>query len=102
MAEEKMPFIEHLSELRKRIIISLIALLIFFSVFFYYSEYLFDVLIMPLKYKLVFHANYPFLNFIPAKAIIHSLIFLRPAEAFWRSEERRVGKECRSRWSPYH
>src|SRR5258707_901352 len=21
---------------------------------------------------------------------------------FWRSEERRVGKECRSRWSPYH
>ena len=25
------------------------------------------------------------------------------AEQFnWRSEERRVGKECRSRWSPYH
>src|SRR5690554_1349306 len=22
--------------------------------------------------------------------------------AFCRSEERRVGKECRSRWSPYH
>src|SRR5471032_3461522 len=22
--------------------------------------------------------------------------------AAWRSEERRVGKECRSRWSPYH
>src|SRR3712207_9429693 len=22
--------------------------------------------------------------------------------AFGRSEERRVGKECRSRWSPYH
>src|SRR2546426_10163615 len=22
--------------------------------------------------------------------------------ARWRSEERRVGKECRSRWSPYH
>ena len=21
---------------------------------------------------------------------------------FHRSEERRVGKECRSRWSPYH
>src|SRR3989454_2157843 len=26
-------------------------------------------------------------------------LFLRPAN---RSEERRVGKECRSRWSPYH
>ena len=23
-------------------------------------------------------------------------------EGFMRSEERRVGKECRSRWSPYH
>src|SRR2546425_11744718 len=23
-------------------------------------------------------------------------------EPFRRSEERRVGKECRSRWSPYH
>src|SRR5256885_11771057 len=22
--------------------------------------------------------------------------------SWWRSEERRVGKECRSRWSPYH
>ena len=22
--------------------------------------------------------------------------------AYLRSEERRVGKECRSRWSPYH
>src|SRR5687768_18209742 len=28
-----------------------------------------------------------------------SLSRLRPPE---RSEERRVGKECRSRWSPYH
>src|SRR5256885_16959038 len=24
------------------------------------------------------------------------------ARGQWRSEERRVGKECRSRWSPYH
>ena len=23
-------------------------------------------------------------------------------DALARSEERRVGKECRSRWSPYH
>src|SRR5256886_10882448 len=26
----------------------------------------------------------------------------RPRDAAARSEERRVGKECRSRWSPYH
>ena len=28
--------------------------------------------------------------------------FFDNAEALGRSEERRVGKECRSRWSPYH
>src|ERR1043165_6904260 len=28
--------------------------------------------------------------------------FLSIVRALWRSEERRVGKECRSRWSPYH
>src|SRR3712207_8293594 len=28
--------------------------------------------------------------------------FCRNVEGAQRSEERRVGKECRSRWSPYH
>ena len=32
------------------------------------------------------------------KSLIHSDLFRIAA----RSEERRVGKECRSRWSPYH
>ena len=27
---------------------------------------------------------------------------LTPDDITFRSEERRVGKECRSRWSPYH
>jgi len=27
---------------------------------------------------------------------------MNPTVAVFRSEERRVGKECRSRWSPYH
>ena len=27
---------------------------------------------------------------------------LKPVHRRIRSEERRVGKECRSRWSPYH
>src|SRR5258708_33526950 len=30
------------------------------------------------------------------------LYTLRAADHGRRSEERRVGKECRSRWSPYH
>ena len=29
-------------------------------------------------------------------------LILERAEKAARSEERRVGKECRSRWSPYH
>src|SRR5256885_7403163 len=29
-------------------------------------------------------------------------LFLKRREDLRRSEERRVGKECRSRWSPYH
>ena len=28
--------------------------------------------------------------------------FAKKKEILCRSEERRVGKECRSRWSPYH
>src|SRR5260221_4822037 len=30
------------------------------------------------------------------------LLFATGFVLVWRSEERRVGKECRSRWSPYH
>src|SRR3989454_11022872 len=33
---------------------------------------------------------------------IRTQIELAIAESDLRSEERRVGKECRSRWSPYH
>ena len=29
-------------------------------------------------------------------------IIIKSEEINFRSEERRVGKECRSRWSPYH
>ena len=29
-------------------------------------------------------------------------LYTKGLEVWRRSEERRVGKECRSRWSPYH
>ena len=29
-------------------------------------------------------------------------VIMEVAKEYPRSEERRVGKECRSRWSPYH
>ena len=34
--------------------------------------------------------------------VIMSLVVILPSALANRSEERRVGKECRSRWSPYH
>ena len=34
--------------------------------------------------------------------ILLGLIILPSGLLGFRSEERRVGKECRSRWSPYH
>ena len=44
----------------------------------------------------VFHAN--------LELVKHGLVIFTwgNVSAIDRSEERRVGKECRSRWSPYH
>jgi len=39
-------------------------------------------------------------EFHQACAIVNSIG--QSSNSFHRSEERRVGKECRSRWSPYH
>src|SRR2546430_11778032 len=42
-------------------------------------------------------------DFRTAAAVALTLKYLAPKDAHEaRSEERRVGKECRSRWSPYH
>ena len=38
---------------------------------------------------------------VPMTYALDTPTFSRLAQP-WRSEERRVGKECRSRWSPYH
>ena len=47
---------------------------------------------------------------VPDKTSISALLTMPKPLTVWitincgkfRSEERRVGKECRSRWSPYH
>ena len=48
-------------------------------------------------------------DFGPESWLLHSITLVQDKEIFekfdftsMRSEERRVGKECRSRWSPYH
>src|SRR5256885_2445599 len=42
----------------------------------------------------------------PVPQVVRAIFLLAlhnwPHDAVMRSEERRVGKECRSRWSPYH
>ena len=39
---------------------------------------------------------------VPSKTLIKAAKVYHYAKNMKRSEERRVGKECRSRWSPYH
>ena len=49
--------------------------------------------------------GYPELMWIPMPSTIRIVVMtvtLIPLAELDRSEERRVGKECRSRWSPYH
>ena len=41
-------------------------------------------------------------HFVSISAVTAKLEDVRKIMAEARSEERRVGKECRSRWSPYH
>ena len=55
--------------------------------------------ILPLREKLFLYARRLLDNPEDAEDIMQE-VFLK----LWymRSEERRVGKECRSRWSPYH
>src|SRR3712207_9030700 len=36
------------------------------------------------------------------EVVVHVLVLIVHRNLGVRSEERRVGKECRSRWSPYH
>lgn len=83
MEERKMSLIEHLSELRKRIIVCLIALLLAFIFAFSYSEYIFRLLLFPLNYSAQFSLNEG-LIFVPDQKLQNTkLVFLGPAEAFW-------------------
>ena len=52
------------------------------------------------------HSNLPFYRWFPG-GMLNTCFnavdrHVRDGRAGQRSEERRVGKECRSRWSPYH
>ncbi len=83
MEDQKMSLIEHLSELRKRIIVCLVALLIAFLLTFSFSEYIFKILLFPLNYTPQFSLKEG-LVFVPDQKLQNTkLVFLGPAEAFW-------------------
>jgi sec-independent protein translocase protein TatC len=83
MEEQKMSLIEHLSELRKRIVVCLVALLIAFVIAFNFSDYIFELLMFPLNYSPQFSLKEG-LIFVPDQKLQNTkLIFLGPAEAFW-------------------
>ena len=52
MAEEKSPFTSHLDELRKRIIICVVAVAVGFFGSYFFAEQIFDILIKPLQAEL--------------------------------------------------
>ncbi len=83
MSDEKMSFFSHLEELRKRILITLVAIGIGFILTFSYSEAILRLLKRPLTIDLVFSRTYPFLRSIPRPGAPIDLVFLAPAEAFW-------------------
>ena len=44
----------------------------------------------------------PWINYLGSEDFLGMISNTGGGYCFYRSEERRVGKECRSRWSPYH
>ena len=71
------------------------ALLGFYDVF--KKKSLRDNAVLPVLFLNTLFSSLIFLPFILVSAFAPSVL-----GGTMRSEERRVGKECRSRWSPYH
>ena len=67
------------------------------------SVFLLSLQAMPLKLTTYYRGSK--VPDLPGTNTFHSTELFRIYEetpGYTRSEERRVGKECRSRWSPYH
>jgi sec-independent protein translocase protein TatC len=80
---DKAPLTEHLTELRNRMVASLVTVGIAFGVCFFYSEQIFSLFILPMHNTLSFSLKSPFISFIPSQNSDISLVFLAPAEALW-------------------
>ncbi|MDA8387272.1 MAG: twin-arginine translocase subunit TatC, partial [Nitrospiraceae bacterium] len=80
--DTKMPLTEHLGELRKRLLVALTVFFIAFCVCFYYSGFIFRLLVVPMKFYPRLDLVYPYYHLIK-RASTTELVFLAPAEAFW-------------------
>ena len=80
---DKAPLTEHLGELRNRLEVSLIAVVVVFAGSFYFSEHIFELLTAPIHYTLNFSLQSPYITVIPTKNPNLDLVFLAPAEALW-------------------
>lgn len=80
---DKQPITEHLVELRKRIFVSLISVMIAFGVCFYFSEHIFRMLTLPIRAVLKFSLEKPFISYQASETPALNLVFLAPAEALW-------------------
>jgi sec-independent protein translocase protein TatC len=81
LEDAKLPLTQHLTELRKRILISVAVLFIAFLFVFNYSEELFNILTFPLKSEVKFDLSSPFIHLREKTA--PPLVFFAVAEAFW-------------------
>ncbi|MDA8239449.1 MAG: twin-arginine translocase subunit TatC [Nitrospiraceae bacterium] len=81
MEDTKLPLTEHLTELRKRILISVVVLFFAFLFFFNYSEELFKLITFPLNSEIKLDLANPYIRI--EEKVGPPLVFLAVAEAFW-------------------
>lgn len=81
MQESKLPITEHLVDLRKRIVIPLVSVLIGFIITFNFSDLLFEIVSFPMKSEVKLSTTDPYIRLTEKPST--PLVFLAPAEAFW-------------------
>ncbi len=80
--ENKNTFWDHIEELRKRLIRSIIFIAVGATVGFYFSNYLLDLVELPLRQSLEVSLHKPYVQFISTAHPI-KLVFITPVEAIW-------------------
>ncbi len=82
--QKMMTFMEHLGDLRKKIVVSLVALCVTFVITFNFSEEILGFLMFPLRYTLDFSVREMYMHYVfQDKLQMTKLVFLSPTEGFW-------------------